>query len=224
MRNVMLILLVVGLSSCIGTDLVFDEVGASIRIDNPLDSLAAGDSHQFEATYLNLVGVEETVPVLWESSDSAVISIDQNGLAAGRSEGTATIIATAIVDKDTVLAEQEVHVGAVTVVSASERKGTLRTTSSYRLLGDFTLSEEEDDIVLTLGENYETSDRLPGLYLYLTNNPNTTSGAYEIGEVTIFEGEHSYQLGDDVELNEFRYVLYFCKPFNVKVGDGEFNE
>lgn len=220
----MLLLLVLGLSSCIGTDLVFDEVGASLRIDNPLDSLATGDSHQFEATYLNFVGVEEAVPVLWESSDTSIISIDLDGLAIGRTEGTATIQATAVAGEDTVHAEQEVHVGAVTVVSATERTGTLQTTSSYRLQGDFTLSEEEDGLVLSLGENYSTSDRLPGLYLYLTNNPNTTSGAYEIGEVTIFEGAHSYQLGDDVELNEYRYVLYFCKPFNVKVGDGEFNE
>lgn len=60
--------------------------------------------------------------------------------------------------------------------------------------------------------------------MYLTNNPNSIANAYEIGEVTIFDGAHSFELdANEVGLTDFDFVLYFCKPFNVKVGDGQFD-
>jgi len=62
------------------------------------------------------------------------------------------------------------------------------------------------------------------LYVYLTNNPSTTAGALEIGKVTVFEGTHIYTIEGDIPLNQYNYLLYFCKPFNVKVGDGEIGE
>ena len=61
---------------------------------------------------------------------------------------------------------------------------------------------------------------LPGLYVYLTNNPSTVNNAYEIGRVETFNGAHSYRISG-VGLNEYDYLLYWCKPFSVKVGDGE---
>ncbi|MEM9549152.1 MAG: hypothetical protein AAGA77_24405, partial [Bacteroidota bacterium] len=63
---------------------------------------------------------------------------------------------------------------------------------------------------------------LPGLYVYLTNNRNTTANALEIGAVEVFNGAHTYTV-EDVGINDYKFLLYFCKPFNVKVGDGEIN-
>ena len=42
----------------------------------------------------------------------------------------------------------------------------------------------------------------------------------EIGAVEVFKGAHSYILEGDIPLNQYDYLLYYCKPFNVKVGDG----
>ena len=70
------------------------------------------------------------------------------------------------------------------------------------------------------GDDYQASTSLPGLYVYLTNNPATANNAFEIGRVEIFNGAHSYRISG-VGLNEYDYLLYWCKPFSVKVGDGE---
>ena len=109
------------------------------------------------------------------------------------------------------------------MVSNPERTGSLQTTSSYLLEGDFVLSEIDGILTLSFASNYKASTALPGLYVYLTNNPNTTSGAYEIGKVTDFNGVHTYTLPSSIGIMDYDYVLYFCKPFNVKVGDGQFD-
>jgi len=114
-------------------------------------------------------------------------------------------------------------VDSETVETPTERTGSLRTTSSYTLQGNFTLSESENGVILSIDESYVTDDVLPGLYIYLTNNPNSVADALVIQEVTVFEGAHSYEV-EDVGLNDYSHVLYFCKPFNVKVGDGKFDE
>ena len=66
-------------------------------------------------------------------------------------------------------------------------------------------------------------DGLPGLYVYLSNNPNSVSGALEIGPVEVFEGAHDYTISG-LDITTYAYVLYFCKPFNVKVGHGDIEE
>ena len=103
------------------------------------------------------------------------------------------------------------------------RSGVIQTTTFYDLEGDFELIQNDDGtLTLDIADNYRASSGLPGLYVYLTNNPRSISGAFEIGEVNVFSGAHSFEI-DGVELNQFNYLLYFCKPFNVKVGDGEIN-
>lgn len=214
------------LSGCIGNDYILDAVDPVLRIMNPVDTLGLNDSYAFEFVYLNNVGQEDpNVSVSWSSSMPEVISIDQNGLATAVKVGTASIIASANLGDTLMLNDSlEVFVGDNTVTSSSDRTGTLKTTSSYTLEGDFTLSEDEGgELVLSLAENYKASQGLPGLYAYLTNNPSTTNGAVEIGEVKTFSGAHTYRIPSGVELKEYQYLLYFCKPFNVKVGDGKFD-
>ena len=209
------------LSSCIGDDIILDTVSATVRILNPIDTLAVGSEYQFEAMYRNNVGMEEAAPIDWQSLTADRLSITPEGLALGLEQGPASVIARVTVDDTPVADTLDLVIGENTTLSVENtRSGTVATTSSYKLTGNFTLDADGDDVILAFDETYETSDRLPGLYIYLTNNPTTTNGALEIGEVEIFEGAHSYTI-PDVELNQYDYVLYFCKPFNVKVGDGK---
>ena len=207
---------------CIGDDFIDDAVDPVIQITNKIDTIAFNESFQFEATYLNNVGVPEDVPFEWSSSSPNIISISQNGLATGLEEGSSRISVN--YQDGVVLLKDEitVHVGEETVVSTTERSGSIRTTSSYTLRGDFVLSKDGDGVKLDFSDNYSASSNLPGLYVYLTNNPNSIADAHEIGAVSVFSGAHSYSV-DTVGLNDFNYLLYFCKPFNVKVGDGEMN-
>lgn len=211
------------LASCIGDDLVFDEVEPMVFITSTIDTLAFGSSFQLEAKFLDNIGREQVLQKLWTSSAPNIISVDQQGFVEGLQIGQATI--TAELDNDGLVLRDNIDlvVGAETTQTSNARTGTIRTTSSYRLEGGFALETVGDQLVLSIDDTYETTSALPGLYVYLTNNRNSNSDAFEIGEVTVFSGAHSYALPEGVGINDYQYLLYYCKPFSVKVGDGEFD-
>jgi len=114
-------------------------------------------------------------------------------------------------------------VGSETVVTNLTRTGSLKTTTFYDLAGSFVMEKVGTDLILSFNDDYIASSNLPGLYVYLTNNPATTNGALEIGKVQVFNGAHEYVIPGDIPLEEYGHLLYFCKPFTVKVGDGTFD-
>lgn len=213
------------MSGCIGDDIVLDTVEESIKIMNPIDSIGVGKTHQFEARFLNNIGQPEERSVTWLSSDDEILTIDPSGFAVGLVAGIANITSTIdiagkdpISDQITVVVTNE----QVTVDMNNERTGSLITTSSYQFEGSFVLKETENNLVLQFFDDFEVSSALPGLYLYLTNNPNTNNNALEITKVSQFSGAQSFVLPDGIGINDYQYILGFCKPFSVKVGDGEF--
>ena len=218
-----IVLLLFGLGGCIGDDIIDDMVEPVVRIMNPIDTIEINTNYQFEATYFNNVGQEVNNTVSWSSSNENIISVTSAGLATANELGNAILTAEATSEAGVIIQEERMLiVGNSTVVASSDRTGSLQTTSSYALKGDFTLEEDNGILKLSFADNYEASTALPGLYVYLTNNPNTTSGAFEIGKVEEFSGAHTYELPSTVDVMDYEYVLYFCKPFNVKVGDGQF--
>jgi len=217
------ILLALFLGSCVGDDFIDDRVDPVLRINNPIDSLAVGTDYQFLVSYFNNVGKEESNDIVWSSNNEEVIAISPSGLATAISPGTATLEALTQSPEGEVRRSFEVAAGASTVeaVTSTIRTGAIRTTTFYDLQGDFELITNDDgSLELAIADNYLASSSLPGLYLYLTNNPRTINGAFEVGKVDVFSGAHSYNI-EGVEINDYNYLLYFCKPFNVKVGDGE---
>lgn len=219
----MTLLLGATLSSCIGDDFLDDFREPEIRITTMLDTLEINTSFQMEQLYFNNVGAEEMIQATWRSSDETIATIDNDGLVTAHEKGETTISVHYESDDFMVSDSTSIIVDGFTAVEEfASTSGEVKTTSSYKLRGDFTFSEKTDGsgIELSLAENYCTSDRLPGLYIYLSNNRNSIANAFEIGEVKIFEGAHTYDI-EGVNFNEYSFIVYFCKPFNVKVGDGE---
>lgn len=216
------------LNSCIGEDIIDDSVDETIRIDNPVVNLEVGETHQFEATYFNNVGQAVDAPIIWSSSDESIIEITQNGLATGIAEGLITISAAVIQDDVNVISNNELTVVEESIEDeepiAIVKSGFIETTSSYTLEGEFVFEEilESNSVRLSFNDSYQASSNLPGLYLYLTNNPNSIADAYNAGPVSVFDGAHSYEFAD-VQINDFQYLLYWCEPFSVKVGEGTIN-
>lgn len=217
-----LIALVLG--GCVGEDIIQDRVDERLSITNPIESLKVGESHQFMATFWNNVGMEESADLVWASSDPSIISVDNSGLANAVAAGDVNITVS-LNGRFDISEAIPVNAGSETVEveETTERTGTLRTTSSYVLEGDFTLTDTGSGLELAFGSNFRASAGLPGLYVYLTNNPNTINGAVEIGSVTQFTGAISYAVPSTVQINDYSHVLMFCKPFVVKVGDGIFD-
>ncbi len=220
-----LLFCIFALQSCIKDDFIDDFVEPVLRITTNVDTLAFGSTLQFEEMYLNNIGREEQVDAIWSSSDETIISISDDGLATALQAGSATISVEYDDGSGSVLRDDMlVHVGENTTVSLQTFNGNIQTTTFYVLEGDFTFSETEDGgLSLEFADNYRASAGLPGLYIYLSNNRNSVAGAFEIGEVDVFDGAHSYEV-NDVGFSDYSYIVYFCKPFNVKVGDGELGE
>ena len=225
-----LLLFIPVLTACVGEDIVDDYVQPQLRITNPIAEIEAGTTYLFEVDFLNNIGMPEDVDPTWSSSNTAVLTVDQTGFATGVAEGEAAVTVTYTDEfAETVSRSYDLTVGASTVIIEEPmfRTGRVETTTFYDLEGDFTLSEldgeNEGNLLLEFGADYRADNGLPGLYVYLSNNPNSTNGAFEIAAVDIFSGAHDYLI-EGVDLAEYRYVLYFCKPFNVKVGDGLIQE
>jgi len=221
------LLIVVLMSSCIKDDIIQDFVQPEIRITNQIDTLGVDSIFAFSAIYLNNIGQSETISsIAWTSSNESIVSVDQDGIARGVSEGNATITATYINDDQTVVADsKDITIGtAILPPSVStglrSKEGFIVTTSFYDLEGDFVFHEEENGVSIKIKENYKASSTLPGLYLYLSNNKNSVANALEIGAVTVFNGAHDYVI-PDVGYEDYKFIVYFCKPFNVKVGEAE---
>lgn len=209
-------------TSCVGDDLIEDRVAEDLRITNAIDTIGFGTTYQFESRYLNNVGIEQDASIEWSSSNSDVVSITNNGLAEGLSSGNVTVTAEFQGVDGFLINEIDVVVGEnTTEVEVEEiiREGVIVTTSSYVLEGDFTVEEIDGNLVIEIADNYSASTALPGLFIYLSNNPNSIGGAHEVSAVETFNGAHSYTV-PNASIDDYKFLLYFCKPFNVKVGDG----
>lgn len=208
------------LSSCIKDDIIEDFVEPTLRITTNPDTITINSTYQFEFMYLNNIGLEEEIVPIWSSSDPGIIDIDVNGLATTKALGSSDITIeyknSEIDLKETI----NVAVGLSTVESSNEKSGTIQTTSSYALEGNFILKENGNHLILEFFEDYKASSALPGLFVYLSNNRNSIANAYQISAVETFSGAHTYSI-ENIGINDYEFLLYFCKPFNVKVGDGE---
>ena len=206
------------------TPILTDEIEVDVmvntfKINNPITTLDVDASHNFTTLFTDANGTVKTVDLIWTSSDSSIIRVNASGIATALKEGNATITVTTVGTNPILTSQTTINVPIA--IKKSSKSGTIKTTSSYLLEGDFTLEEIGSSLVLKIANNYKASTALPGLFVYLGNNPNTISNAYEIGAVTTFNGAHSYTLPSNIKLSDYKYVLYWCKPFGVKVGDGE---
>jgi len=207
------------------TDYKNDRTDPKIFISNPLLELKKGGvEYPYEIDYFNYVGKQvENPKISWTSSDPAVLEITEDGLATGIDFGTATVKATLITSEETltIISNDEVIVSTATLKESLEFVGEITSTTSYLLKGSYSLVALDDGgVKLSLGEDYEADTNLPGLYVYLGNNPKSIADAHEIGPVTVFQGAHFYDL-PTLDLYDYNYILYWCKPFGVKVGEGQ---
>ncbi len=214
------------LGACIGEDFLDDRVEPRLRLGIVPDTLAVGDEFQLVTRFTNNVGIEEEHLPIWSSSDEEVITVSTEGLATARDSGSATITGVISYEGIDYSVDKTIEVGDTTIILPDNpvRRGSIMPSSFYDLEGEFTLTKVDENLILSFGDDYVADRGLPGLYLYLTNNPRSTQGAMEVGMVRTFSGAHDITIPGDIELDQYSHLLYFCKPFNVKVGDGLIEE
>lgn len=215
--------------SCIEDDILEDFVQPEIRISGSIDTLGVDSIFSFQARFFNNIGLDEEVEFTWTSSDESIATVD-GGQVRGVAEGSAVITASFFYPEENleVTASETIIVGEAILPPPEVEPlrtidGVIRTTTFYPLSGDFQYIEEEDgSVTIDIASNYIADNRLPGLYIYLSNNRNSIANALEITEVVQFSGAHSYTV-PEVGFEDYAFIVYFCKPFNVKVGEAELN-
>lgn len=211
------------LTSCIGDDFVEDFVSPQIRVAGSPAIVTADTLYQLQITFFNNVGQPEEVAFSFRSSNEDVLTVDASGLVTTLSEGSSLITISTDYADEVVEEVIQVIVASETVTAVPlAGSGTISTTSSYELSGSFTMTTTDTGVRIELSSDYVASTALPGLYIYLTNNKSTNIGALEIARVQVFEGAHIYDI-PNVSVDDYSHILYFCKPFGVKVGDGQIN-
>lgn len=190
---------------------VFDE---ELRIVSQTETMELVTHFQFEAQFFDGSGqVDLTFVPDWTSSAPSIISINQNGLARALSEGSVTI--TAIGNGQT----SSVDVTAFSQQTTVTRGGSLEGTG-YNISGDFTLQQEEDQLILYF-ENTSIDPNAPGPYFYLSNQERSVAGGVNLGASQ--DGTFSINVSavsPETTINSYDYVIVWCEPFNVTLGLG----
>jgi len=204
------------ISSCIGTDVIEEViVPEELSISSEISSIKVGESVTFTADYFNNVGELEEVDINWSSSDEAIISIDNDGIATANTEGTVFIYAAAQNLKDSL----EVEAGSETT-SLNARMASFQGSSSYNVSGDAVLDEIDGFLKLKFEDNFSASSG-PGLHVYLSNYSSGVNGGVDLGELKANSGEQEYNIPTNVNLNTYDFIIIYCQPFEVTFGYGE---
>jgi hypothetical protein len=208
-------------SSCIGTDYVDDEVlSPKVKISNMIGSLKKGESHQFSATYTDAQGVEQSANIEWSSSNSEVLSIDNQGKASALKVGESIIKAKFQTFADSfklIVTEDD------TPIEITRTGSFINGEGSYKAKGIAELTQGADGkLMLTFKSDFVVSAG-PSVYVFLANK---TRGAfaYQVGgnkvdatsaqitpnRLTNFSGQMSFEVPQDVNINEYKYVVLYC--------------
>lgn len=188
---------------------------ARVTVTASKSEIDIDETLQFQAVAENING-EANFPDAtfeWESLNESVATVDQNGLVTGVSNGGAMIQATT----GNVSGSTMIMVG-----EASARNGSFSSLNGYSVSGDVSLVETSSNLNLILQDNFSASNG-PGLYIYLSNNSNNVNGGVEIGELRKNNGSDTYAVNASVALEDYNYVLIWCKPFGVGFGTAQLN-
>lgn len=191
-----------------------------LSISAPANSLLIGEMLQFSATARN--GNGETINsdnITWQSSNSNLFSIDENGLGTALGEGTVQVRAMA----DGVSSNSLSVAISAPNPTASARSGNFMDLNGYSARGVATLEEENGRLVLNFASDFRISNG-PGLYVYLSSDDRDVSGGVELGRLTSNQGAQSYQVPEDVSIDQFDYVVVFCVPFRASFGAARLEE
>jgi len=185
---------------------------ATVVVTPDNGSLAVGGTLQFTASARNLSGAALSGKTFtWRSSQPAIATVSNAGLATALATGQAQITATV----DNV----ESSVARLSVVSTS-RSGpfTKRPNTSYNVSGAATLEQQPSGaLVLKLGEDFSSSNG-PGLEVFLSATNTVGANSISLGRLQKTSGAQSYNVPSAVTLTTYDWVIIHCVPFNATFG------
>lgn len=186
---------------------------ATVNVTASANSLSVGNTLQLTASAQNINGDDiNSTNYTWSSDNSSVATVSASGVVTGVANGVVNITATV----DGVNSQNF----EITVGSGNEVSGTFSGRGSYKVSGRVTLKAGDNNTLeLTLGSNFSSSAG-PGLHVYLSNSGTSASGGLEIAPLRKTSGSDTYQV-IGANLDQYKHVLIYCKPFTVIFGSAE---
>lgn len=180
--------------------------------------------------FTNFKALEQDVPIIWTSSDTSILEIDENGNIAPIEKGSVTVTATVandFTDKDEdISASINIEVSEETVVVIAPEPepqativamGSFLGLTGYSAAGGFEIAEEAETSTVQFTPNFDTGS-VPDLVLYLSNSIQTNAGALLISDKVSNSGAQIFTLPEGANQLDYQYVLLYCRAFNVPVG------
>ena len=187
------------------------EALVAVTITNSPTELSIGDVLQLEVELRATNGTLLTDKVVtWESSNPEVCSISDEGLATALTNGVTQIIASS---EGLSSLPFTLMVGS----DALSRSGTFQGLNGYSVAGTAVLERSADQASVQLESDFQSQSG-PGLYLYLSPNPNNVNGGINLGSLQATSGAQTYALPTNANPDDFDYVLVYCQPFGVPFG------
>lgn len=214
-------LLLVGIlcQGCIGTDLLDVEITDPVlRISFFPTQLQVADSFQLQFEYRDSLGSPANRPIAWISSDTSVASINEQGLLIGLDTGQTIITAVVGNATDQVMIQVTKE---ETIVAVNSRTGSLMGRAGYRIMGNFTVSINDEKTILTI-INAQIDNTAPGPVYYLGNSKSSIANALRLGVAN--SGDQTYELPENITITTYDLLIVWCDPFNVLLGYGEFKD
>ena len=97
------------------------------------------------------------------------------------------------------------------VVAETEKRGIIGT-KGHPASGTVKVIEASGETIIRY-ENFETING-PNLHVYLAKDLDAKEFV-DLGSIRGTRGEINYTVPDGIDLNEYKYVMYWCVPFGV---------
>ena len=224
MKHLFLIFLgIIGLNSCIGTDLIEEiQVPEQILISPNISSVKIGDEVQFNAVYTNKYGMLENKQVIWSTTTPELVNVSSTGLVKALQSGEAIIKAIA----ENVVSTRILNISSDIMpdTTALQRNGTFISagSGSYTVSGDVVITTIAGKSKIMVKENFKVSagpslfllltNHTNGSYMVVNNNPaiNGTSAQISLTRLTNFQGAMTWDVPAGVDVKNYKYALLYC--------------
>ncbi|NJL75945.1 MAG: hypothetical protein HC892_13915 [Saprospiraceae bacterium] len=187
---------------------------ASVVITGDSENLKIGETLQLTASVKNTVGNPLLqYPITWQSSNPVAATVSSAGLVTAVGNGNVEI--TAVANNIRSLPYR-------ITVGSSDRVGTFSGRRGYTVMGTATITKENSLFKVNFANDFSASSG-PGLHVYLSNSDTNASAGVDLGALKTRSGTQSYEVPSNINADDFRFVLIYCKPFSVTFGAAEMN-
>ena len=195
-------------------------VEPTLSISNPTSDIVEGTSYDFNFDFTGEDGQSATPDsVTWNSSDTDVLTIDNDGVVTTVSTGTSTITVTVTYQNQSYSENFNFSVNADSNTNQNTERFTGSISGSYGLKGSYEVSADGDDLLIELKDDFSINNSLPDGALYLTNASQRITGT--VKQIwrgrSHYNGPRTYRV-ENTGLKEFQYIVIWCVNFNVHVG------